>query len=286
MEKIAVIGAGQMGGALLRGLALKGEYQLALLESDLPRGKAVARETAARQFTSVREAGEWADAVVIAVKPQVFSALSREMMECCSTASRKSKVVISMMAGITLQQLRTSIGIKDNVSFSIKEEREQFNQNDSLVVVRVMPNLPLVVGAGAIAVADDGVPPKVLQKVLALFNSVGSTVSVSESLMDAVTGLSGSGPAWVFQFIEGLVSGGVKMGLPRQTAEELVLKTIEGSVKMIRSGAGSAANLTDKVSSPGGTTLHGLQVLETSGFRGVLMKAVEAAALRSHQLGR
>lgn len=282
MEKIAIIGGGQMGGALLRGLALKGGRKLAIVETDSTRAKALCGETTAEQFDSIREAMGWADAIILAIKPQVFPAIAPELMESRALYSKEGKVIISLMAGISLQQIRVAMGKRADYTSLLTEDALD---EDSTVVVRTMPNLPLIVGAGAIAIANDGVPPKVLKQIVELFNSVGSAITVPESLLNAVTGLSGSGPAWVYQFIEGLTAGGVKMGLPREIAEELALKTIEGSVQMIRAGHGSAPELTSKVTSPGGTTVHGLHVLESGGFRGMLMEAIEAATWRSHELG-
>ncbi|MBO7131403.1 MAG: hypothetical protein J6V65_04595, partial [Fibrobacterales bacterium] len=138
---------------------------------------------------------------------------------------------------------------------------------------------------GSVAVASDDVPTETVDEVVGLFGHVGSAMAVPESQLDAVTGLSGSGPAWVFQFVEGLAAGGVQAGLARPVAEELALATIEGSVKMLRAKMGGTGDLTAKVCSPAGTTVYGLNVLENAGFRGTLMDAVVAAAERSKELG-
>lgn len=285
MNKIAIIGGGEMGGALLRGLAIQKGRHLGLVETDPTRAHALADETGARLIPTTREAVLWADAVILAVKPQIFSAIAPDLLVSFAQGAKAGgKVLISMMAGITLKQLRTSVGKKDDPFASLLSD-DSSGDNDNVTVIRVMPNLPLIVGSGATAVANDGVPPKVLEQTIELFKSVGTAVALPESLLNAATGLSGSGPAWVFQFIEGLVAGGVKLGIPREAAMQLTLKTIEGSLKMLRSERWRNEDLTAKVSSPGGTTVHGLYALEQGKFRGVLMDAVSAAARRADELG-
>ena len=159
------------------------------------------------------------------------------------------------------------------------------NELGSHEVLRVMPNLPLTVGKGAIALSADFVSEETLVLAESIFKNVGNTVRVQESWMDAVTGLSGSGPAYVFEFIEGLIMGGVKMGLTRAAAKELVLATLEGSLELLKQSSKEPQALTAMVSSPGGTTIAGLQVLEEKAFRGLLMRTVEAATQRSKELG-
>ena len=263
MKKIAFVGAGQMGGAFLEGLAATGKFECAFAEPNDARAEELSKKTGAKRM-SVADAVAFADVVVLAVKPQVFPAVAPALAKALE--GTKGKTVVSLMAGVKRSKLREALG-------------------DAPTLVRVMPNLPLTVGAGAVAVAEDEVPADVLQAVIALFSEVGSAMAVAERQMDAVTGLSGSGPAWVFQFVEGMAAGGVQAGLSRAVAEELALATIEGSVKMLRRGLGSTGDLTAKVCSPAGTTVYGLKVLESAGFRGTLMDAVVAAAERSKELG-
>jgi len=178
----------------------------------------------------------------------------------------KETIIVSIMAGVTLLTLRTALKIKN--------------------IVRTMPNIAITVAKGTVAIAEDGVEESVLQTVEFLFSTCANTVRVLENQMDAVTGLSGSGPAFVFQFIEALVMGGVKAGLKRDSAMKLALSTIEGSIEMLKNSKLNPGELTANVCSPAGTTIAGVQELENKAFRGAVMAAVEAAAKRSAELGK
>jgi len=176
--------------------------------------------------------------------------------------------VVSIAAGITLKQLAELLGSDTRL-------------------VRVMPNTPCLVGASATgysvgpkATAADG------ELVGKLFRSVGNAFAVPENLLDAVTGLSGSGPAYVYVMIEALADGGVRVGLPRDIALSLAAQTVFGAAKMVLETVSHPAALKDAVASPGGTTIAGLHALERAGFRAGLMDAVEAAAKRATELGQ
>jgi pyrroline-5-carboxylate reductase len=147
-----------------------------------------------------------------------------------------------------------------------------------------MPNLPLSVGEGATAIETDGHSEATLLLAEHIFKAAGRTVRVTSHQMDAVTGLSGSGPAYVFEFLEGLILAGVKAGLARDTATALVLQTAKGALKLLETSKEGPPAWSAKVSSPGGTTIHGLHVLESAGFKGILIAAVEAAVARSKAL--
>jgi pyrroline-5-carboxylate reductase len=154
-------------------------------------------------------------------------------------------------------------------------------------IIRVMPNTPALVLAGAAGIAKgEYATAQDLQIAEAIFSAMGKAVVVEEKHLDAVTGLSGSGPAYVFLFIEALADGGVKMGLPRDVATLLAAQTVLGAAKMLLEGGRHPAELKDLVASPGGTTIAGLHALERGGLRGIVMEAVEAATSRSKELGK
>jgi len=201
--------------------------------------------------------------VVLAVKPQIMPAVLAGVKEF----ARPWHLVISIAAGVPLKVLEEAL----------PESR----------IIRVMPNTPTLVGAGMAALAPGSLASREdLELALELFQSVGQAVAVEEKLMDAVTGLSGSGPAFVAVFIEALTDGGVKMGLPRTLAHTMAVQTVLGTAKLCLEEELHPGKLKDMVTSPGGTTIAGLHALESGGFRGVVMDAVSAAALRSEELGK
>ena len=270
---IFFVGAGNMGGAILNGL-LKANYpatQLSFLEP----ADAIAEtfeNAGVKRVKTFAEGYNNAEVLLLCVKPQIFSKLPANWIKefqlqanVLNLPNIENKTVISIMAGVTKEKIRQSIGDTE--------------------IVRIMPNLPLTVGKGTIALATDGVSEETLDFAESIFASVGTTCRVQESWMDAVTGLSGSGPAYVFEFIEGLIRGGVSMGLSREAASKLAISTVEGSVALLKESKKSPADLSAMVSSPGGTTIAGLEVLENNSFRGTLMETVKAATKRSKELG-
>jgi pyrroline-5-carboxylate reductase len=263
---IAFLGAGQMAEALIGGLLGAHIAEPASIVATDPiasrRDALKARfgiEVDARNLA----AAQAADIVVLAVKPQAMPGLLAEVGPTLG-----GKLVISVAAGVTTAWIRERI-------------------TGPRGIVRAMPNLPALVRAGATALtfqadlaADD------VTAARRLFEAVGSVVTVDERIMDAVTGLSGSGPAYVFVAIEALADGGVKMGLPRAVAQLLATQTVLGAARMVLESGEHPARLKDQVASPGGTTIAGLHQLESGGIRSCLMAAVEAATKRSEELGR
>jgi len=263
---IAMIGAGQMGEALIGGwLAAKTVPAEALVATDasVERRDLMKRRFGVRTTSDNRDAAAWADVVVLAVKPQVLDGVMKELSPALG-----GKLVLSLAAGVTIAHL---------AKLAPKGTR----------VVRVMPNTPVLVRDGASALSfGAGVTEKDRQLARRLFEAVGRVVVVDERLMDAVTGLSGSGPAYVFLAIEALADGGVKAGLPRTVADLLAAQTVLGAARMVLETGEHPARLKDRVASPGGTTIAGLHRLEQGGVRAALIAAVEAAARRSEELGR
>lgn len=205
-----------------------------------------------------------AEVVLLAVKPQVFSAVAQELADVMTTQDLKP-LVISILAGVSLSQLEAAF--------------------PQLPVIRAMPNTPATVGAGMTAICSGAYTKATHQeKALQIFAAVGEVVEVSETLMDAVTGLSGSGPAYVAVLVEALADGGVAVGLPRAIANLLALQTVLGTATLLQETKIHPAELKDRVTSPGGTTIAGIVQLERAGFRSAIIEAVKAASLRSQEL--
>ncbi|MGH7146509.1 MAG: pyrroline-5-carboxylate reductase [Nitrospiraceae bacterium] len=264
-RKIAFIGGGQMAEAMISGL-LSGQVCSAesiwATDPVAERRDRLKSQFGIRVGPANREAVTWADVIVLAVKPQTLPAVLSELGPILDA------LVISIVAGVTIR--------------TIAEQA-----CGAARVVRAMPNTPALVREGMTALAmGAGVSDEDVRLVRTIFEAVGLVVAVEERLMDAVTGLSGSGPAYVFQAIEALADGGVMMGLPRQTAELLAAQTVFGSARLVLESGVHPAQLKDRVASPGGTTIAGLHQLEQRGFRAALMAAVEAATTRSKELGR
>jgi pyrroline-5-carboxylate reductase len=261
--KLGFIGVGSMGGAIIRRLLAGGRVareNLVYYDPD-PARLAQMDELGVSAALDNPEVMH-APVVVLGVKPQVMPAVLKGIKEF----ARPWHLIISIAAGVPLAVLEAAFP-------------------DSRVI-RVMPNTPTLVGAGMAALAPGrSVTPEDLALALDLFQAVGQAVVVEERLMDAVTGLSGSGPAFVAVFIEALTDGGVKMGLPRPLALTLATQTVLGTARLCHEEQLHPAILKDQVTSPGGTTIAGLHALESGGFRGAVMDAVTAAARRSKELG-
>lgn len=269
---VGFIGAGMMASALMDGLVSKGVVSgpSSIACSDVW-GPARAK-AAERGFVSTAENSEVVraskDVVIIAVKPHIVQDACKDIMDATATATTASSpLVVSIAAGITLQTLQESLPGRR--------------------VVRVMPNTPCLVGQMAGGFAVGGLCTDADRRLVdAVFGAVGLVLEVgNESLLNAVTGLSGSGPAYVFQFIEALSDGGVRAGLPRDVATRLAAQTVKGAAEMVLQTGTHPAVLKDGVTSPGGTTIAGVEALEQGGLRATTMSAVAAATRRSMQLG-
>src|SRR5262245_587460 len=265
--RIGFLGAGKMatalaGGWLAAGLAARDR----LLAGDpLPAARDAFRSaTEARVTADNREVVRQSDVLIVAVKPQSMAALLAEVRP----AVTRDHLVVSVAAGVTLRQLADGLG----------GDRR---------LVRVMPNTPCLVGASASGyAAGEAATPEDVALVDRLLNAVGKAFRLPEQLLDAVTGLSGSGPAFVYVIIEALSDGGVRMGLPRDVATGLAAQTVLGAARMVLDTALHTGQLKDMVTSPGGTTIAGLHALERGGVRAALIDAVEAATRRATELGK
>jgi pyrroline-5-carboxylate reductase len=264
---IGFLGAGQMATALAKGWSAAGLLdRTRSLASDPypPAREKFAQATGVRAVAGNGDVVAGCDVVVVAVKPQTLPALLAEV----APRVGPRHLVISIAAGATLRQLADGLG-------------------PATRLVRVMPNTPCLVGASATGFAPGpSATPEDAELVGRLFGAVGKAFPVPESLLDAVTGLSGSGPAFVCVMIEALADGGVRVGLPRDVALTLAAQTVLGSAKMVLETGQHPGLLKDAVASPGGTTIAGLHALERGGVRAALMDAVEAATRRAEELGK
>ena len=266
-QTIGFIGAGNMTEALVVGVLHGGHATAAQVLASDPRSDR--REGLKRRYglhvtADNREIASRSTLLVLSVEPQVLD----EVLDEVASAVRPLAVIISVAAGYPIARLAMSL------------------PTHAGSLVRAMPNTPSSVQAGVTALAfSPGLGEQEAQRARALFECVGPVVTVEERLMDAVTGLSGSGPAYIFVLIEALADGGVKAGLPRPIAEVLAAQTVFGAAKMVQDTGEHPARLKDRVASPGGTTIAGLHVLEQGRLRATLMSAVEAAANRSAELG-
>ncbi|MCL2669666.1 MAG: pyrroline-5-carboxylate reductase [Syntrophaceae bacterium] len=265
-KKIGVVGGGKMGGALVAGMLSRGLMKasaVTVADKDENRRRELARAYGVKVTADNRKAIQKADLVLLAVKPQNMA----EVLAQLKGALAPQALVISIAAGIDAAFIEERLGT-------------------GVRVVRVMPNMPALIGEGAAALATGAeATAGDLRVALAIFAAVGVAVEVKESSMDAVTGLSGSGPGYAFLIIEALADAGVRMGLTRDVALKLAAQSLLGAAKLCLMGEKHPAELRDMVTSPGGTTLAGLKALEDGKLRASLMAAVEAATLRSAELG-
>jgi len=266
-HSIGFIGAGNMAEALIRGLVKGGHVPANRITASAPRNERLAELADAYGIAVTRDNREVAQAasiVVLSVKPQILDKVLREI----GTEIKPGTLVISIAAGVDTETIEEALA-------------------DGVRVVRAMPNTPALVGAGATAIsAGKHASDEDLAMARAVFDAVGITVQLDESHLDAVTGLSGSGPAYIFLILEALADAGVKVGLSRRNAQRLAAQTVMGSAKMLLETDEHVGRLKDMVTSPGGTAIAGLHTLEEGGLRTTLINAVETATKRARELGR
>jgi pyrroline-5-carboxylate reductase len=262
--RIGLLGAGKMATALAKGWRSAGLASDFLASDPLEAARtAFAAATGGHVTERNLDVVAKSDLVVLAVKPQMVGVLLPEI----APALTPKHLVVSIVAGVTIRKLAEALGFSR--------------------IIRVMPNLPCLIGASASAFAVGGsATPADAATVQRLLDGVGRAIEVPERMLDAVTGLSGSGPAYGFIMIEALADGGVRMGLPRDVATLLAAQTLLGAAKMVVETGLHPGSLKDQVTSPGGTTIAGLHALEVAGIRGALMNAVQAATERAEELGR
>jgi len=265
-RRIGMLGAGNMAGALIRGLlASKSVTAAQIVASDVRADhlKQLEAEYGIKTYVDNRQLATWSNLVVLAVKPQVVDRVLDQMAD----AFAPDTLLVSIAAGVPIRSLEARLP-------------------SHVRVVRAMPNTAAIALAGATGIAPGSrATQDDIDVTQALFAAVGRSVVLDESLIDAVTGLSGSGPAYVMVMIEALADGGVKVGLHRDTALLLAAQTVYGSAKLLLETGEHPGRLKDMVTSPGGTAIAGLHTLESGGVRRTLIDAVESATKRAIELG-
>jgi pyrroline-5-carboxylate reductase len=263
-KKIGIIGVGNMGEAILRGLSHKGITEIVVSEKRSERREYIKKAYMVTAAVGNRELASQADVIIFAIKPQELKGVLQEI----ASVLESSTLLISIVAGASLAAIAAILG---------REVR----------LIRAMPNIAALILESATALAaGGGATAADIEVAETIFNALGRTVVIPETLMDAVTGMSGSGPAYVCLFIEALADGGVRMGLARKDALALAIQTVLGTARLLAEQGEHPAHLKDRVASPGGTTIAGIAELEAKGFRGAVMEAVASATRRSKELAK
>ncbi|MBU2603536.1 MAG: pyrroline-5-carboxylate reductase [Actinobacteria bacterium] len=263
---VGIIGVGNIGNALVRGWIEHGPAttSVVVFDRDGPRAAKVATEAGSRvgHAGTLKELVHVADPLIVATKPQDMDTLMAEL----APLLRPGQKVVSTAAGVTLARLRASVG-------------------SGPILLRMMPNMAVGVGQGVVALAgEEGAGPSALEAVSGLLEGLGTIGVLPEEYFDVVTAVTGSGPGFLAVVLEGLEDGAVRAGLPRHVARPFVRQMALGTSRLLLDDAGPAGVLKDQVSSPGGTTMAGLAVLEDRSVRGAMIRAVEAAVERGRQL--
>ena len=262
--KFGIIGGGIMGEALLSRLLVQQIFspnQVIVSEPQPQRREFLHQQYGVEVTIDNQAIASSVEVLLLAIKPQVFDSVTADLQ------AAPDQIVLSILAGVPLKRLEAAF--------------------PGQPVIRAMPNTPATVGAGMTAIAaGQQAQAAHLETARQIFSAVGEVVEVPESLLDAVTGLSGSGPGFVAVMIEALIDGGVSVGLPRATATQLALQTVRGTAELLQTTGLHPAELKDRVTSPGGTTIAGVAHLEQAGLRSAMIGAVQAACRRSQELGQ
>ncbi len=269
-KRIGIIGAGAMGGALCRGLVhadAAPANRILVSDPHSAHVDALQAELGIKKAEGNLQAAKFTDILVLAVKPWMVAPVMEEVAESLRREGKPMPLVISIAAGVTISNLESLSA-------------------DPIPIIRAMPNTPAQVGKGACAFCrGTHALDEHAEQAHEIFKSVGIAVEVPESSMDAVTALSGSGPAYIYLMIEALIDGGVRAGLPRDVASQLAVQTVAGAAQMVAETGMHPAQLRDMVTTPAGTTIEAIASLEHSGLRAALIDAISKAAARSKELG-
>jgi pyrroline-5-carboxylate reductase len=264
---IAVLGAGNMGSALMKGIInakLTPSEKITACGVHLDKLQRLSEQWKIKHALNLVEATEASEIILLCVKPQTLPKVLAEIRR----AVREDQLLISIAAGVKISFIQDAIG-------------------KNLAIVRSMPNIASTVDEGATAVSFGEFVSEEQQRIaISIFEAVGEVVVVAEEQLDAVTGLSGSGPAYIYMVIEALIDGGVKMGLSREVATKLAIQTVVGSAKLVKTSGLHPAILRDQVTTPGGTAINAIHELESHGLRSMLINAVATATRRSEELSK
>ncbi|MCU0821229.1 MAG: pyrroline-5-carboxylate reductase [Spirochaetes bacterium] len=260
--KIGCIGTGNMGGAILSRLSEKlNKTNICCFDVDDTKLKYITGKLGINASKDIGELSEISDIIILAVKPDIIPDALKEIRA-------NDKIIISIAAGVSLNTINKNLKMNNKT-------------------VRVMPNTPALIGEGMSVISPDAGTDKNTEDIVAeIFSCVGKVLIMPEKLLDAVTALSGCGPAYGFTLIQAMTDGGVKMGIPREKALILASQTILGAAKMVIDSSEEPIILRGKVASPGGSTIEAIHVLEKEGFSGIIMDAIEAAKNKSEKLGK
>jgi pyrroline-5-carboxylate reductase len=265
MIKLGIIGLGNMGEAVVRSL-IKSIGADSIIGYEVKENKAISIKSkyGITLATNIEDLVNLSSYIVIAVKPQD----AKYVLSKIGSTIDGSKVIISIMAGITIANILEMLGNPANI-------------------VRVMPNICISIAEGALGVtANSSLSADDRQKIMELLSPLGSIAEVTEDQMNAVTALSGSGPAFVLTFLDALIDGGVRMGLPRDKARILAVQTMKGTINMLEKENLHPVVMKETITSPGGTTIAGLVILEERGFKGTVIRSLEAAQARAEELSK
>lgn len=280
--KIGCIGCGMMGGALIKAIAKKvGGEKILLSDGDVEKAKSLALELGANFVTSNAQIIENCSHIILAVKPAFFSSVLEQIKDSYNNIAKSEQknlpVIISIMAGFSIEKIE-QMSVQAGISGGLQN------------ILRLMPNLPATVNEGMIALCTkDNVSSEISKEVefvKEILSCAGKVEQVSEKLMDVVTAVSGSGPAYGFMFIEALADAAVLFGMPRSQAYIYAAQTLKGAAQMVLETSEHPAKLKDAVCSPGGTTIQAVKSLEEKGFRSAVISAVESAYNKSVDLGK
>ncbi|MDD5008147.1 MAG: pyrroline-5-carboxylate reductase [Syntrophorhabdaceae bacterium] len=264
MKKIGIIGVGNMGESIIKALLKKGATKETIIFSEIKkeRARAVKKSFGIRESKKLNELVKNTDYIILAVKPQD----SRTVLTGIAPFLDLNKIIITIMAGVTTSNILSIVG-------------------KPVKIVKAMPNICVKVGEGVIGIAHNKIVKKEeVKKVKDIFEPLGKVVEIGEELMDAITALGASGPAFFLLFLEAMIDAGLKIGIPREKARVVSAQVVKGTLKMLEEEGIHPTVMRDMITSPGGTTISGIAVLEEKAFKGIIIEAIEKASKRAKEL--